>query len=106
MRPSALPSPILRSLGLLGVLALATTGCGSFGDYCADQATCEGGNEADEEACAVRLETLEARAVARACESDFDSFFECLESDVSCDGETFDEDVCETERGDLAECLQ
>jgi hypothetical protein len=106
MRPTDTALPSRSTLGTLGLIAFLVTGCGSFGTYCADKAACEGGNEADEEACAISFETLQDRAVARACEGDFDEYFDCLEGNATCEEETFDESGCEEEASALSECLQ
>lgn len=95
-----------RTLLLATAVALAAAGCASFGSYCEDAAACEGGNEADQEACTLRLERDEDRATARACEEDFDAYFECLEDSSECVDGVYDGSACAEEGETIGECFQ
>lgn len=90
----------------LAVAPLA--GCGGIGSFCTDKAECEGGNEADQEACELNLAQLEDRASVRECPDDFEAYLECLEDNATCEDERYTtEGACDEQRNELlGECLQ
>ena len=71
------------------LLAVLFSGCGffspGFAEYCEDKIDCLDGNDEDERACQVEIDS--DRKVARAydCESDYTDYMDCLKEDADCE---------------------
>jgi hypothetical protein len=93
----------------VSMLAFATAGCESFSDYCEAKMDCEGGNDADIEACELSLEHNSDQASLYGCEDYFDSLAECLDERAQCDSDPaepiYTTDDCEPEQLDLSSCI-
>lgn len=96
-------------LGAL-LVASAAVGCGgSYSALCEDEMDCRGGNDADIDACIVRYEHDEERAVIDGCEEEWDDWIVCLEEEAQCNDalNVFAPDItdCVGEAVDLNDCL-
>ncbi len=92
---------------LLLVASLLAAGCGpSIGGYCALAADCEGGNDADEEACNIRFEELEELGNLKNCSQEFEDWFTCVEEDSRCNDDRYvtDDDACGPEKDQFKRC--
>jgi hypothetical protein len=84
----------------------ASTGCSGFSSFCADAMDCEGGNDADTEACEIELDAAEEKAAIENCTEEFDAYFTCVEENSDCEDDNWtSDDKCEDEAEDLGDCL-
>jgi hypothetical protein len=91
------------------ILGVALAGCGGgIGSYCSEAANCEGGNDADEEACAVAFDASEEVASNANCDGEFDEWFECVEDTSRCNNDfyEYDRDGCQSAEERFFECIQ
>jgi hypothetical protein len=97
--------PTLDATALLSTLLLSAslvlTGCGSRASaQCNAAIECEGGNDADIDACIAVTEGAENAAAAYDCSDAFDKLMECVEKTGVCQKGDY-----ETECGDQAQSL-
>jgi len=91
-----------RVVGVLGFLAL--TACGSvYSDLCDRQAQCQGGNDADIDACVASAEGAEEVASAYDCGDPYDKLVDCLDRTSNCDDKNF-QSTCNDEYQALDLC--
>jgi hypothetical protein len=82
------------------------TGCGGYGALCADAMDCEGGNDADVDACVVTLDYYEERASLDGCEPEWDELYACVNDEASCRDNNFSADgYCDRERDRWVDCV-
>ncbi len=101
----------LSHASLLAALAVTLHACNPYGDYCQEAMDCEGGNEADIDACVVDIEEAEEHASLWDCDEWFDAAFECAEVESECENDRYgvptDSDGhsrCEDEQEDYQAC--
>lgn len=95
----------LGSAALFG--ALAITGCSPYGALCADKMDCEGGNDADVDACVIQSEAAEDVAYNYDCGDDWDEYVACLEDRSRCSNNVFGPgDDCANEFKRANECVK
>ena len=95
----------LVSAALVGALALSLPSCAStYADLCQKQRDCEGGNDADLEACVEAAHGAEEIAAAYDCRDAFDKQVACLESKAVCNNKRFDESACRAEEDAVEAC--
>jgi hypothetical protein len=99
-----------RTLGLAITALIACTlgGCSSYGSLCAARMDCEGGNEADYDACMLGYETTEELSNLHGCGDFLDRYLVCFEAQSHCDGSAdrwTDDNDCDDERRDLNDCI-
>ena len=78
--------PLVLSVGLvLAVAAMAVPGCGSsLSDQCQQQIQCEGGNDADVDACIGVADGAEEVAAAYSCDDAYSKVVDCYTSTGHC----------------------
>lgn len=95
----------VRFVVLLGALAApAMVGCSAFGDLCQQQADCEGGNDADVDACIAETNGQAEVAAAYDCSDAFDKLSDCIEASGRCSDGKFETD-CGSESAALGACI-
>ena len=95
--------PLVGVLG--GALFLLLPHCsGTFSDLCEREKTCEGGNDADVDACVERIRGGEDIASAYDCGDPFDKLIDCLDSKASCVNGKINDDGCKAEEDALESC--
>jgi hypothetical protein len=97
-----------RTLGLAAlVVACAATGCSPYGALCVDEIDCEGGNDADIEACEIRYQAAEDVAAVWGCEDRWDDYVFCLDDRYRCSGGNWThDDICDDERKAFENCAR
>jgi hypothetical protein len=101
------PRRALASLAVALVASLSLAGCGgSIGGYCYEAKNCEGGNDFDEEACNLSVSEIQDLADLQNCSSEFDAWFDCVESNSRCNDDRYqvDEGACGAEEEQLYNC--
>lgn len=104
-------SNIKLTLAACGFVALASVACKStYSDYCKARQECEGGNDADIDACIETSRASEDVASAYDCEDSFDKYAECYKAKGSCKsvGNTkfYDLSACGEEAKAYSSCTQ
>lgn len=91
------------------MVTLGSGACRSFNTYCTDKEDCEGGNDADIEACEVGLHYQEDIASRHGCGEYFGLLQDCIEDNAKCDSDFdvygIDGDDCEEESIDYSNCM-
>jgi hypothetical protein len=101
----------LVSWSFLVALSVGLAGsCNSYGDYCTEKMDCEGGNDADIEACIEGREGAADLASLYGCSDEFDAAEECELAESDCTNEVYTTvdsggDNCEDEHQDLGDCM-
>lgn len=96
-----------RALAALASLCLATAGCGGIGSYCNDRSECEGGSEADLEACDLVFTARSDRAELAGCLEKFDEYLDCLSDKSTCEDDQYRApEECSELDEELARCEQ
>lgn len=91
---------------LAAALGLTLTACGtSYSDICASSIQCEGGNDADVNACVAVLNGAEDEAAAYDCSDAYFKRLDCVEKTSTCSKTHFD-DNCGAESSALHACEQ
>jgi hypothetical protein len=82
-------------------------GCRSFGDFCTEKMDCEGGNDADIEACEVGQFATADTADLYGCGGLFDEYWACAETEFECENDSYfiDGNACEDEARDYNGCI-
>jgi hypothetical protein len=102
-----------QHLFCLMALTFTVGGCsGAPEDYCKAATGCRGGNELEQQACLVDLNTSRQIAAVFECSDKHDIYENCVFSKTTCqdgfysrfDGENFD-DRCEVELRQLNDCV-
>lgn len=89
---------------LAAALGLTLTACGtSYGDLCASTVQCEGGNDADVNACVALRNGAENKAAAYDCSDAYFKHLDCVEKTSTCSKTRFD-DNCNSESDALHAC--
>ena len=89
---------------LAAVLGLTLTACGtSYSEFCASAIQCEGGNDADVNACVAVANGAEDEAAAYDCSDAYFKHLECVEKTSTCSKTHFDAN-CKSERDALHSC--
>lgn len=86
----------------------ALSGCGGgTGGFCDAAAECEGGNDADVDACNDRFDTATELADLKNCTSEWDEYFDCRDENARCNDDNYDSDgdTCESERERYNKCV-
>jgi hypothetical protein len=94
---------------LLALVALAVcgnmTGCGGYSALCVDAMDCEGGNDADVDACVVTLDYYEDRSSLEGCEPEWDELYACVNEEARCRDRNFSADgYCDRENERWVDC--
>ncbi len=97
----------LSNVCLVAAMAAVLPACDRFGTYCEEMMDCEGGNDADVEACVAQAEETEEHASLWDCDEWFDAYFECVEVESDCDNDRYnvDGDNCDDESQDYSSCM-
>lgn len=97
----------LKLSALALVLASGVVGCGSsYSAYCTEKMDCEGGNDADLEACEISNEASEDVASVYGCDVEWEEFFLCVEEDSDCDNDVYIPDLdCLDKYEDYQDCV-
>ena len=91
---------------LAAALGLTLTACGtSYGDICASAIQCEGGNDADVNACVAVANGAEDAAAAYDCADAYFKQLDCVEKTSTCSKGDFNSN-CNSERDALRSCEQ
>lgn len=86
--------------------ALFATGCSPYPSLCEAQMDCEGGNDADIDACVVLLEAQEDIADTYDCGDFFDDYVACSDERSSCSNDNFGPgNDCNSERDRWSDCV-
>lgn len=83
-------------------------GCGGgIGGFCESAAECEGGNDADIEACQTEFDETAQLSELSNCEAEFDEWFECQEANARCNDDRFrvNDGQCGDEEDRLSDCI-
>jgi hypothetical protein len=99
----------LPALGCAGALSVGALGCGGpdVDAMCEKIEDCRGGNDKDVKACVVDLEYVEDASDEIGCSSEFDDYFECVESHATCKDKSWSvqsASVCEAENNAYQRC--
>ncbi|MBW2522873.1 MAG: hypothetical protein JRI23_01795 [Deltaproteobacteria bacterium] len=87
-------------------LVWAAGACNPYGDYCEAMMDCEGGNDADVEACIEEAEGAEEVASLWDCDEYFDELFTCVEEKSDCESDYYTPgDSCQDEEEDYEACM-
>jgi hypothetical protein len=94
-------------LWLAPALLLALVGCsGRYSDLCTMADDCEGGNDADYDACVSDLETEEDIASNWGCDQEWDELIDCALDNNDCNNDHFViEDNCDNEMERYGNCV-
>jgi hypothetical protein len=90
-------------------VASACAGCGGgAGSYCNEARQCEGGNDADEQACNIREDEGAQLADLRNCSQEYDDFASCVYDNARCNNKAYtpDDQTCADEADRYAKCIQ
>ena len=96
-------------------LPVLLSGCGflfsGFTEYCEDYVDCMDGNDEDEQACQVQIDSDRKVARAYGCESDYADYMECMKEDADCESQGgfdywTDGGNCTDEYEDYYDCLE
>lgn len=88
-----------------GVLALSLANCSSrFRDNCQAEADCEGGNDADVDACVDAAKGEEDVADAYDCGDAFGKWADCRENKGTCVNGKYSPVDCSAQRSALSSC--
>ncbi len=81
------PPRRLAGLACLAVVLVAgpLSACDPFQEFCASSIECEGGNEADIEACTIVAEAAVERAAIYECVEELEALNECREAQSMCE---------------------
>jgi len=94
--------PFTALIAALGLTLL--TACGtSYGDLCASAVQCQGGNDADVNACVAVAKGTEREAAAYDCSDAYFKRLDCIEKTSTCSKTHFD-DNCNSESDALRAC--
>lgn len=90
----------------LGAVSFAAGSCQSYSDYCTEKMDCEGGNDADIQACEVDMAAKADEASLYGCSEWWGVYFECLAQNADCDHDNYGlaGDDCEEESADYHSC--
>src|SRR5690349_9471451 len=89
---------------LAAALGLTFTACGNtYGDLCASSIQCEGGNDADVDACVALSNGAEDEANAYDCADPYAKLLDCVERTSTC-SKTHFENNCGSESDALRSC--
>jgi hypothetical protein len=96
---------------ILGAGALMVVGCGGpdHQALCEEAEKCIGGNDADIQACVIRLDAIADLVASEGCGDEYDEYFACFEEKAECDDEDFElkgNDPCEAESNALNRCSE
>lgn len=92
----------VRMTASLGLLLL--TACGSsYGDRCAAQIQCSGGNDRDVDACVATLNGAEQVAAAYDCSDAYFKYTDCVDKTSTCDNKHY-KNGCDGEAVALKTC--
>ena len=83
-------------------------GCGSgTGDICAQAKQCEGGNDADEQACNIVSDEQADIADLHGCGSEFNAYVDCLVDNSRCNNHRYkpDEGDCDRVESQWQKCV-
>ncbi len=98
-----------RTLGLAIRLMIACTvlgACSPYGNICDAAMNCEGGNEADYDACVIGYDYQEEKSDLYGCGDFLDRYLECFELQASCNNDNWsDQGDCGDERKDFNDCI-
>jgi hypothetical protein len=104
----AMPSSVVTigaKLSLVLVLLAPLAACTSRArTYCESKAACEGGNDADIDACVIGVDASEEVAAAYDCAEAFDKAAECVETAGFCDNGKY-KDGCDDVDDALDACI-
>ncbi len=94
------------SFTLVGLaLVLTSMGCsGLHSDICEQTIQCEGGNDADIDACVAQLDGEEDVAAAYDCGDPWDKYIECVGDKIDCNDGNIDIGSCGDEYESYANC--
>ncbi len=96
---------LLASVGFV----VALSGCGtSASDLCDLSVECEGGNDADYDACNARYDAVAEIADLKNCGEEYDSWIECFADNARCNDDRYrvDDDQCERAEEQLEDCAE
>jgi len=100
-----------RKLLALGVAAFAVAlfaACGGgAGGYCSQARVCEGGVQADQNACNIVEEEAEELAELKNCESEWDNYANCRYDNARCNNHVYaaDAKICQTQADQWSKCV-
>ena len=98
-------APILRMLVTAAVCG-GITACTSYGGICADAMDCEGGNDADVDACIVSFDYMEDRSSLEGCDPEWDDLVACFEDEARCSNNNFSaQGYCDREGQRWGDCV-
>jgi hypothetical protein len=81
-------------------------GCGGYGSLCADAMDCEGGNDADVDACEATFNYYEDRSSLEGCDPEWDDLLTCTEDEARCTNNVFSpQGYCDRERDRWVNCV-
>jgi hypothetical protein len=90
---------------LFGLLLFTLPHCsGTFSDICEKEKDCEGGNDADIDACVEGARGAEEVASAYDCSDAFDKVVDCTVDRGVCKDGHFDSSACDAEQKALQSC--
>ena len=88
----------------LVLVGVAASGCGAqFDGYCTKKMQCEGGNDADIDACAATLAAGRSYAEAYDCAVPYGKYTDCLDNRATCESRAYGA-KCDDEAKALASC--
>lgn len=93
---------------LVGALfaPLFVAGCSPYPSLCEAEMDCEGGNDADIDACVVVYEAQEDVADTYDCGDFYDDYIACFDERARCSGDSFDaNNDCNSERDRWSDCV-
>ncbi len=98
---------------LLALAAIASLGatfaaCGaSAGSYCSQARVCEGGVQADENACNDVEDEGQKLADLKNCQNEWDNYASCRYENARCDNHVYapDQKICQTQADQWTQCL-
>lgn len=94
------------SLLSLGALLAAVSCSGTTGDYCDKKQNCEGGNDADYDACVAGANASSDIADDYDCGDQYGKYFDCAADKSTCNNGRLDGSPCASESTSLLTCLE
>lgn len=87
------------------LFAGAAPGCGATAEsYCNKRCDCVPCSDTERAACVSLVEDSRTSAKDKGCESEFEAYFSCLDSETACVAGRIDEDGCEVQLTAVSKC--
>lgn len=90
----------------LGALLAAVSCSGATGDYCDKEHDCEGGNDADRDACVARAQASSDVADDYDCGDQYGEYLDCIADKSTCNNGHLESSACASQSLSLNNCVE